>query len=342
VRVAVFSTKPYDRQFLDLANAGRHELDYLDARLTAATAPLARGASAVCLFANDRADAEAVRSFAEVGVQLIALRSAGFNNVDLAAADAHGISVCRVPAYSPHAVAEHTFALILALVRKIPRAYNRVREGNFALDGLLGFDLAGKTIGVIGVGNIGSVVAQIARGFGCKVLGTDPFPRKECESAGVRYCSLDELLSEADIVTLHCPLDGSTRHLIDGRALARMKSGAILVNTSRGSVLDTRAVIGALKRSQLGGLAIDVYEEEEALFFEDHSAETIMDDQFVRLLTFPNVLITGHQAFFTQEALTAIAETTIANLNAFEEGGEPLHPVPRPVVVGEATGTINS
>ena len=340
MRVAVFSTKPYDRQFLDLANGGRHELDYLDARLTAATAPLARGASAVCLFANDRADAEAVRSFAEAGVRLIALRSAGFNNVDLAAADAHGIRVCRVPAYSPHAVAEHTFALILALVRKIPRAYNRVREGNFALDGLLGFDLAGKTVGVVGVGNIGLVVAQIARGFGCEVLGADPFPRKECEEAGVRYCSLDELLSEADIVTLHCPLDSSTRHLIDGRALARMKSCAILVNTSRGSVLDTRAVIGALKRRQLGGLAIDVYEEEEALFFEDHSAETIMDDQFVRLLTFPNVLITGHQGFFTFEALTAIAETTIANLNAFEDGGEPLHPVPRPAVDARATGKI--
>lgn len=340
MRVAVFSTKPYDRQFLDLANAGRHKFDYLDARLTAVTAPLARGASAVCLFANDRADAEALRSFAEAGVRLIALRSAGFNNVDLAAAQAHGISVCRVPAYSPHAVAEHTFALILALVRKIPRAYNRVREGNFALDGLLGFDLAGKTIGVVGVGNIGSVVARIARGFGCKVLGTDPFPRKECESAGVRYCSLDELLSEADIVTLHCPLDSSTRHLIDERALGRMKSCTILVNTSRGSVLDTRAIIGALKRRQLGGLAIDVYEEEEALFFEDHSAETIMDDQFVRLLTFPNVLITGHQAFFTVEALTAIAETTIANLNAFEEGGEPLHPVPCPAVVGGATGKI--
>lgn len=335
MRVAVFSTKPYDRQSLDRANAGRHVIDYLDARLTAVTAPLARGAAAVCLFANDRADAEAVRSFARTGVRLIALRSAGFNNVDLAAAEAHGISVCRVPAYSPHAVAEHAFALILALVRKIPRAYNRVREGNFALDGLLGFDLAGKTIGVIGVGNIGSVVARIARGFGCEVLGSDPFPRQECESAGVRFCSLDELLCEADIVTLHCPLDGSTRHLIDGRALERMKSCAILVNTSRGAVLDTRAVIGALKRKRLGGLAIDVYEEEDALFFEDHSAEMIMDDQFVRLLTFPNVLITGHQGFFTIEALTAIAETTIANIDAFERSGQPLHPVPCPIV-GEA------
>ena len=331
MKAAVFSTKPYDRQFLDEANAaGRHELHYLETRLTGATAALAQGANAVCLFANDRADAAAIESLSAMGVRLIALRSAGFNNVDLEAAKAQGITVCRVPAYSPHAVAEHTFALILALVRKIHRAYNRVREGNFSLDGLLGFDLRGKTIGIVGVGNIGSVVARIARGFGCEVLASDPFPRRECELAGVRYCTLDELLDASDIVTLHCPLDAGSRHLIDASALERMKRGAILINTSRGAVLDTHAVIAALKRRRLAGLAIDVDEEEDALFFEDRSDETIADDQFARLLTFPNVLITGHQGFFTVEALTGIAETTIANLDAFERTGVPLHPVPAP------------
>ena len=345
MQVAVFSAKAYDRQFLDRANAGGHELRYLEARLSAATAPLAQGADAVCLFANDHADSGVIDKFAELGVRLIALRSAGFNNVDLAAAQARGIAVCRVPAYSPHAVAEHTFALILALVRKIHRAYNRVREGNFALDGLLGFDLAGKTIGIVGVGNIGSVVARIARGFGCEIVGSDPYPSAECERSGVAYCPLDQLLERSDIVTLHCPLDGGTRHLIDAAALARMKPGAILVNTSRGAVLDTHAVIGALKRRQLGGLAIDVYEEEDALFFEDRSTETIMDDQFVRLLTFPNVLVTGHQGFFTTEALSAIAETTIANLDAFERSGEPLHEVvaTAPLVAAASVpGTLHS
>lgn len=336
MRVTVYSAKPYDRQFLDRANSGRHELHYLEPSLTAQTAPLAQGAAAVCLFANDQANSAVIEKFAELGIRLIALRSAGFNNVDLAAAKARGIAVCRVPAYSPHAVAEHSFALILALVRKIHRAYNRVREGNFSLDGLLGFDLAGKTVGIVGVGTIGSVVARIALGFGCRVLGSDPYPRSECRDAGLVYCPLDELLEQSDIVTLHCPLEAGTRHLIDAAALARMKPGAILVNTSRGAVLDTHAVIGALKRRHLGGLAIDVYEEEEALFFEDRSAETIMDDQFVRLLTFPNVLITGHQAFFTTEALTAIAETTIANLDAFEGSGAPLHPVVAPAAGGTA------
>ena len=338
MQVVVFSARPFDRQFLDRANAGRHELRYLEARLTADTAPLATGAVAVCLFANDHADREVIEKFADMGVRLIALRSAGFNNVDIEAANERGISVCRVPAYSPHAVAEHTFALILSLVRKVHRAYNRVREGNFSLEGLLGFDLAGKTIGIIGVGNIGSVVSHIARGFGCTVIGSDPYPRPECERAGVRYCPLNELLEQSDIVTLHCPLDDETRHLINIDALSRMKPGAILINTSRGAVIDTQAVIVALKRQLLGGLAIDVYEEEDALFFEDRSAETIMDDQFARLLTFPNVLITGHQGFFTVEALTAIAQTTIANLDAFEKDGQAVHPV-APVTEAGATQT---
>jgi len=327
MKVAVYSTKPYDRQFLDAANGGRHELQYLDCRLTVATTALAKGSSAVCLFANDQANATTIMAFAHMGIRLIALRAAGFNNVDLNAAAEHGIAVARVPAYSPHAVAEHTFALILSLVRKVPRAYNRVREGNFSLEGLLGFDLVRKTIGIVGAGNIGSVVAQIATGFGCKVLAFDPVRRPECECMGVEYVGLEELLDRADIVTLHCPLNADTRHLIDAAALARMKAGALLINTSRGAVVDTHAVIDALKRQSLGGLAIDVYEEEEGLFFEDRSDQAIMDDQFARLLTFPNVLITGHQGFFTVEALTNIAATTIANIDSFERTGRPVQPV---------------
>jgi len=334
MKVAVFSTKPYDRQFLDAANSGRHELRYLDCRLTLATAGLAKGTSAVCLFANDEANAATITAFARLGVRLIALRAAGFNNVDVAAAQSHAMAVARVPTYSPHAVAEYTFALVLSLVRKVHRAYSRVREGNFALDGLMGFDLVDKTIGIVGAGNIGSVVARIATGFGCKVVVCDPVRRSECECLGVEYVGLKELLEQSDIVTLHCPLNENTRHLIDAAALAHMKAGAILINTSRGAVVDTRAVVDALKRQSLGGLAIDVYEEEDALFFEDRSDQAILDDQFARLLTFPNVLITGHQGFFTVEALTNIAATTIANLDSFERTGRPLHPVmiDRPVV----------
>ena len=329
MKVALFSTKPYDRQFFDRANAdGRHELRYLECPLSVSTTALAKGSSAVCLFANDQANATTIMAFAHMGVRLIALRSAGFNNVDLEAAGSHGVTVARVPAYSPHAVAEHTFALILSLVRKVHRAYNRVREGNFSLDGLMGFDLFGKTIGIVGAGNIGSVVAHIARGFGCKVLIVDPVRRADCECLGAQYVGMDTLLEQSDIVTLHCPLNDDTRHLIDPAALGRMKPNALLINTSRGAVVDTKAVIGALKRGRLGGLALDVYEEEEGLFFEDRTEQPIMDDQFVRLLTFPNVLITGHQGFFTLEALTAIAATTIANLDAFEQTGRALHEVP--------------
>ena len=326
MKVAVYSAKPYDRQFLDEANRGRHELRYLDCRLTQSAAALAHGANAVCLFANDRADAEAIGEFVRLGIRLIALRAAGFNNVDLAAAQASGIAVARVPAYSPHAVAEHAFALILALNRKLYRAYNRVREGNFSLDGLMGFDLNGKTIGIVGVGNIGSVVVRIAQGFGLHVLAADPAPRFEVKGA-VRLVDLPGLLEQSDIVTLHCPLNEGTRHLIDDAAIERMKPGALLINTSRGAVVDTRAMIQGLKRGHLGGVGIDVYEEEDALFFEDRSDQAIADDQFARLLTFPNVLITGHQGFFTVEAMRAIAQTTIANIDSFEQFGRPLHPV---------------
>lgn len=327
MEIAVFSAKRYDRQYLDAANGGRFELHYLDSRLTVETAALAKGATVVCLFANDCADRPTIKKLAAIGVRLIALRSAGFNNVDIECASECGLEVCRVPAYSPNAVAEHAFALLLTLNRKIHRAFNRVREGNFSLEGLLGFDLAGKTIGIVGVGNIGAVMVRIAQGFGCQTLGCDPSPREDCKRNGLIYCSLEDLLETADIVTLHCPLTAGTQHLIDAAAIARMKAGAMLVNTSRGAVVDTKAVIGALKSCHLGGLAIDVYEEEERLFFEDRSFLPIQDDQFARLLTFPNVLITGHQGFFTHEALANIADTTIANIENFKRTGVSLNPV---------------
>jgi D-lactate dehydrogenase len=326
MRIAVYSAKPYDRRFLSAAGAA-HEFRWVEARLDPDTARLAEGCEAACLFVNDRADAEAIGVLAAGGVKLLALRSAGFNHVDVPAAARHGIAVGRVPAYSPEAVAEHAVALIMSLNRKIHRAYARVREGNFALDGLLGFDLHGKTVGVIGTGQIGLAFARIMAGFGCRLLGFDPHQNAECLKLGLRYGTLAEVLEAADIVSLHCPLTPETRHLIDDAALARMKPGAMLVNTSRGAILDTRAVVGALKSGRLGHLALDVYEEEEKLFFEDLSGRVIPDDVFARLLTFPNVLITGHQGFFTAEAMRAIAETTVANVESFARTGKPLHPV---------------
>ncbi|MBL6457366.1 2-hydroxyacid dehydrogenase [Belnapia sp. T6] len=330
MQVAVFSTKPYDRRFLDAANAaagGRHRLDYLEPRLSPATTVLARGADAVCAFVNDAADAATLEALSGAGLRLIALRSAGFNNVDLVAARRLGITVARVPAYSPEAVAEHTIAMILALNRRIHRAYNRVREGNFALDGLLGFDMKGRTVGVVGTGRIGAALARIALGFGCRVLAYDLRPDADLVAAGVAYAPLPELLANADIVSLHCPLTPETHHLINAETIGRMRRGVMLVNTSRGAIVDTRAVIDGLKSGQIGLLGLDVYEEEADLFFEDLSGRVINDDVFARLLTFPNVLVTAHQAFFTEEALSAIAETTIANITAFEETGRALHEV---------------
>lgn len=336
MRVSIFSAKPYDHRFMDAANAGSdHRLSYLEARLSIETSDLATGADAVCAFVNDELNGEVLSSLASKGVRLVALRSAGFNNVDLEAAARVGITVARVPAYSPHAVAEHTLALILALNRKMHRAYNRVREGNFALEGLLGFDLAGKTGGVVGTGKIGEVVCRILSGFGCTVLAHDPQPNPVCESMGVHYVPMGELLSSSDVVTLHCPLTPATHHLIDAVALKLMKRGVMLINTSRGAVIDTRAVLWGLKEGVIGNLGLDVYEEEADLFFEDLSNRFISDDVFARLLTFPNVLITGHQAFFTQEALTSIAETTIANITSYECTGRALHEVSVEKIVRE-------
>lgn len=328
MRVAVFSTRPYDRQFLERANAdGRHQLEFHEAGLTVNSAVVAHGALAVCAFVNDQLDASVLQSLHAGGVRMLALRSAGFNHVDLEAAAALGMVVGRVPEYSPYAVAEHTVALLLALNRHLHRAYARVREGNFALEGLLGFDLHGRTMGVVGTGKIGECVARIMAGFGCQLLGFDPQPNPACVALGMRYVDLPEILASSDVITLHCPLTPQTRHLIDAGALARMKPGAMLLNTSRGAVVDTLAVIAALKAGTLGSLGLDVYEEEADLFFRDLSGEVLRDDVFARLLTFPNVLITGHQAFFTEEALTAIAATTLANINAYEDRGQALYPV---------------
>jgi len=335
VRIAMFSAKEYELEFYERANAGfQHELTPLDAGLTGVSTRLAEGHDAACIFANDAADRAAITALHEAGVRLLLLRCAGFNNVDLEAAAELGMTVLRVPAYSPHAVAEHTTALILTLNRRIHRAYNRVREGNFSLQGLMGFDLHGRTVGVVGTGKIGAVFARIMLGFGCEVIAADPSPDEACAASGVRYAPMAELLARADIVSLHCPLTPATKHLINDDALAQMKPGAMLVNTSRGAVVDTGALIRALKSERLGGVALDVYEEEADLFFRDLSDHVIKDDVFARLLTFPNVLITAHQAFFTRDAMNSIAETTLRNATDFERGRpDPAHVVDTSLIV---------
>jgi len=329
MRVAVFSSKPYDVRSLGAAAAGTdHRLDFFEARLNCEQVPLASGHDAVCVFVHDEVDERVLQALASGGTRLVALRAAGFNNVDLDAARDAGIRVCRVPAYSPNAVAEHAVALVLSLVRRTYRAYNRVRDGNFALEGLLGFDLNGKCVGIVGTGRIGTVFAGAMKGFGCRLLAYDPYPNEEMVALGARYVDLPELFAESDIIALHAPLTPQTRHLVNADSLAGVKSGVVIVNTSRGALIDTDAVIEALKDGRVGYLGLDVYEEEEKVgFYEDQSASIIQDDTFARLLTFPNVLITAHQAFFTAEALAGIANTTIANLTAFERDGVPLHEV---------------
>jgi D-lactate dehydrogenase len=320
MRVAVFSTKNYDRQFLQpAAAAAGHELLFLEPRVTLETALLAHGFPAICSFVNDYLDAPVLARIAEGGTKFIALRCAGFNQVDLAACHKLGLRIARVPAYSPYAVAEHAVGMMLALNRKFHKAFNRVREGNFAIDGLLGFDMNGKTAGVIGTGKIGASTARILAGFGCKLLFHDVMQNVQCAALG-HYVSLEELLGQSDIITLHCPLLLQTYHMINRAAIERMKPGVMLINTSRGALIDTPAVIDGLKSGHIGYLGLDVYEEEAELFFEDHSDHVIQDDIFMRLATFPNVLITAHQAFFTATALEAIARVTMENLTAFEQG----------------------
>jgi D-lactate dehydrogenase len=321
MKVAVFSTKSYDRTFLEAANVDRtHDLVFFEPRLNLETSVLAAGFPAACVFVNDCLDAKTLGAIAEKGIRLLALRSAGFNHVDLAAARDLDLTLLRVPAYSPYAVAEHAVAMILSLNRKIHRAYNRVREGNFALDGLLGFDLHGKTVGIVGTGKIGAITAKILHGFGCRLLGYDVSQNPDCQALGMEYVSLRELFGASDIVSLHCPLLPETYHLINAEAIEQMKPGVMLINTSRGQLINTKAVTKGLKSGKIGYLGLDVYEQETDLFFEDLSNQVIQDDVFQRLLTFPNVLIIGHQAFFTEEALKNIAETTIANISDFEQG----------------------
>jgi D-lactate dehydrogenase len=333
--MAMFSAKPYDRRSFDAANVQVSEqfaveVQYHEARLTPSTAGYAAGAEVVCAFVNDDLSADVLELLAASGTQCVALRCAGFNNVDLEAADRLGVAIVRVPAYSPNAVAEHTLALMLTLNRKIHRAHNRVRDRNFSLDGLVGFDMAGKTAAVIGTGQIGAIVARLLWHLRCEVVAFDPVVNEGLVDLGVTYVGLDEALAVGDIVTLNCPLNEHTRHLIDATSIAKMKAGAMLVNTGRGALIDTIAVLDALKSGHIGSLALDVYEEEGDLFFEDRSDEILDDDNFARLLTYPNVLITAHQAFLTHEALAAIAETTLANVAAVLAG----EPCPNAVTLG--------
>ena len=320
--VLVYDAHSYDRTFLDAANQGRHRLTYTAAQLDLHTAALAQGFPAICCFVNDQATAEVIERLAANGVRLIAQRSTGYNNIDLAAAEQHGITAMRVSYYSPYSVAEFAVGLLQTLNRRIHRAYNRTREFNFRLAGLLGRDIHGSVVGVVGTGKIGAVFARIMHGFGCSLLGYDVSQNPECLALGMRYVTLEELLRSSDIVSLHVPLLPETYHLINRETLALMKPDAFLINTSRGGLIDTDALIDTLRAGRIAGVGLDVYEEEEGVFFHDLSDRVITDDTLARLMTFPNVLVTGHQAFFTREAMTTIAETTIRNITDFEEGRE--------------------
>ena len=318
MKLVFFSAQPYDKSFFTQFNQNKHELVFIDIPLSEQTAELAAGADAVCVFVNDKVTAGVIQKLATGKTKIIALRCAGFNNVDIEAAKAAGIRVCRVPAYSPEAVAEHAVAMLLTLNRKTHKAYNRVREQNFSLQGLLGFNLHGKTIGVIGTGNIGKAFCKIMLGFGCKVVAFDLIANKEMEMDGVVYQPLMDVL-KADIISLHCPLNEQTKHLINKDTIALMKPGVVLINTSRGGLINTHDTIKALKSGQISALGIDVYEQEEKLFFRNLSEDIIQDDEIQRLMSFPNVLITAHQAFFTQEAMEQIATTTLNNIQLLSE-----------------------
>lgn len=321
MKIAFFSTQPYDKHFFTEHNKQfNYELEFFEATLNTQTVKLVHDAGAVCVFVNDKVDAAVQQELQQRGVQIIALRCAGFNNVDLKAADSNGFRVCRVPAYSPEAVAEHALAMMLTLNRKIHKAYNRVREQNFSLQGLMGFDLCGKTVGVVGTGKIGKALCRILKGFGCTVLGFDLFVDKELEAEGIQYVPLTELLQRSNIISLHSPLNEQTAHLINKETIALMPRGVMIINTSRGGLINTKDVIEALKTGHIGHLGIDVYEQEEGLFFRDLSDNIIEDDIIQRLMGFPNVLVTAHQAFFTKEAMDQIAETTLHNIEQILQG----------------------
>jgi D-lactate dehydrogenase len=322
MKVAFFNSKKYDKESFTESNVTvDHELSFFEYQLDEKSALLAHGYDVVCVFVNDRLNKETLKILADNGTKLIAMRCAGYNNVDLHAAKDFGMTVVRVPAYSPNAVAEHVLALVLSLYRKTPRAYNRVREGNFALDGLIGCEIHGQTVGVIGTGKIGEIVACIFKGFGCRVLYSDIEENDFLNAQGIEKVRNEQLFKEADIVSLHCPLLEETHHIINREAIIQMKDGVTIINTSRGGLVDTQAVYEGLKSQKIGHLGIDVYEEEANLFFEDLSTEIIMDDLFMRLTTFPNVLITGHQAFLTNRALKNIADVTLSNISEFEKTG---------------------
>jgi D-lactate dehydrogenase len=322
VKIAFFNTKPYDQEYFDRANQNNsHRIRYFSSHLNLESTSLISDEKVVCAFINDSLNAEVLHKLKDKGIELIALRSAGFNHVDMACAKQLSMPVVRVPAYSPYAVAEHAVGLLLCLNRGIHRAHNRIREGDFSLRNLMGFDLHGKTVGVIGTGKIGQAFVDIMLGFGCNVIGYDVVHNEHCTKSGVTYASLDNLLSQADVISLHCPLTPETYHLIDQQALEKMRDGVTIINTSRGKLVDTKAIINALKTGKVGLLGLDVYEEEEALFFEDFSAKGIQDDLLARLTTFPNVIITSHQGFFTQEAMLNIAHTTLSNISQFEQDG---------------------
>ncbi|RYY50505.1 MAG: 2-hydroxyacid dehydrogenase [Chitinophagaceae bacterium] len=324
MKLTFFSAKPYDKASFEAANsAHQFELQFLETALGMHSVQLARGASAICVFVNDQLGSDIIRELSLVGVKIIALRCAGFNNLDIEAAKQYDIRVCRVPAYSPEAVAEHALALIMTLNRKTHKAYNRVREQNFALNGLLGFNLHGKTVGVIGTGNIGKAFCNIMLGLGCRVLAFDLVANRELEARGVEYLPLVDLLQQSDIISLHCPLNEQTTHIINEQTIGLMKSNVMVINTGRGKLIDTKAAINALKSGRIGYFGIDVYEQEEQLFFQDLSTEIIQDDLIQRLMSFPNVLVTAHQAFFTNEALNEIANCTLQNIHALANDAMP-------------------
>jgi D-lactate dehydrogenase len=325
-RFAVFDSKTYDRQSLGpAAEAAGVNLRFYDHRLSENTVPLVRDVQGVCAFVNDQLNREVIAGLAEAGVGMIAMRCAGFNNVDLEAAAEYNIRVTRVPAYSPYAVAEHAVALLMALNRKVTRANARVRDMNFTLDGLVGWDMNGKTVGLIGTGKIGKIAGQIFKGFGMRVICWDPYPDHAwAEAAGCEYVKLDELGRESDVISIHVPLLPETHHIINALSIAEFKRGVYLVNVSRGALVDTKALIKALKSGHVAGVALDVYEEEEGKFFEDLSGQVMVDDKLARLMTFPNVIITAHQAFLTEDALTEIARVTVENMRRFKDGEEPL------------------
>lgn len=318
-KIAFFSTQTYDRDFFE-NKSDKHHFEFFETRLKKNTVQLAEGYDGVCVFVNDNMNADMLKKLSDMNVGLVALRCAGFNNVDLKAADKYNIRVMRVPAYSPEAVAEHAMALIMTLARKTHKSYNRVRDGNFSLERLTGFNIHKKTIGVVGTGKIGQAFIRIANGFGTNVIAYDKYPSEDLIHKGVEYMKLEDVLSRSDILSLHCPLTPETNHLINKDTLAKMKKGAMLVNTSRGKLVDTSAVIESLKEDHLGSLGIDVYEQEEKLFFRDLSEVIIRDDQIARLMLFPNVLITAHQGFFTKESLEEITRITLKNFDDYESG----------------------